>query len=490
MTTLLTASFFLIFNVLGVGEQITQHIYSLQDQLILSQEQLYSYPDNSDGAPCTPMDHEYYRDCQPQYFTTDDGMKGWKITLPEQLPLATPAYYNGKLYLGGGFGSYSFYALDADRGTISWAVNTGDDGPTAAVVDQGIVVFNTESCIIYALRASDGKDLWHHWLGDPLMSQPAISGRKVLMAYPGERGHMLICLDLFTGETYWKHHIVSDIISAPVIDKDEVYLASFDGMIYCYSLEDGDELWRENYNATSAPWIFGEQVYTSLRQNEQSIDEHGNEIELRFEGVGILSRMTGNRENDKLFGYQQADYLHADRTSTLALEQAQQDASVGFSTAPSTAQLDKAEENTGVFTVSGAWSYQGSRPVIYDQDCFNAQGNILQRTNPDNGEIVWKWEYTGDQDYGRQLTPPAIVNNKIFIGSNSGEIICIDAESGEELWKYNCGNPIVFQPSVMDGKVFWATANGKVFCLDTGDRNNTGWAMWGGNAAHNGWVEE
>ena len=100
MTNLLTVSFFLMFNLLGVGEEITQHIYQLQDQLSISQTQIDIGQSNSDGSPCTPMDQEYYRDCQPRYFTTDQGMKGWKITLPEQLPLATPAYYlPAKIYM-------------------------------------------------------------------------------------------------------------------------------------------------------------------------------------------------------------------------------------------------------------------------------------------------------------------------------------------------------------------------------------------------------
>src|SRR6185436_10439032 len=40
----------------------------------------------------------------------------WKVSLPGSHPLATPAYAEGKLYLGGGFGSCEFYCLDAASG--------------------------------------------------------------------------------------------------------------------------------------------------------------------------------------------------------------------------------------------------------------------------------------------------------------------------------------------------------------------------------------
>ena len=326
-----------IGNMKTIAENLNNEV---QIEQFYKPQQIFneSIGDRTSGQECTPLDKNYLNNIKPKTFTTDDGKKGWYVKIPEGLPLATPAYGDGMIFIGGGFGSYSFYALNAGSGEIAWGVHTGDDGPTAAVIEDGIVVFNTESCIIYALRAEDGKDLWHHWLGDPLMSQPAIYDGKVYMAYPGGGSHILICLDLYDGETYWKTPIVSDIISAPVVDNDEVYLASFDGMVYCYSADTGKELWRENYNATSAPWIFEGELFTSLRENEQIIDEQGNKVEQRYEGVGILDGKSGRRVNEKLHNRQEANYLKAERSSKWAKEQMAHDSSVGFGSAPSTAK--------------------------------------------------------------------------------------------------------------------------------------------------------
>ncbi|MBN1151315.1 PQQ-binding-like beta-propeller repeat protein [candidate division WOR-3 bacterium] len=481
-----TAFLFFFCRIFALQNQMTELMLSIQDQ-IYYQTQDPNY--EIEGEPCVVKNPEEYSEYLPLTFRTRDGMKGWTLQLPEGLPLATPAYENGVLFIGGGFGSYSFYAIDAENGEIKWAVHTGDDGPTAAVVKNGIVVFNTESCIIYALRARDGKNLWHHWLGDPLMSQPSISGRRVFMAYPGSNGHILACFDLMNGINIWSKSIVSDIISAPVVSGDEVYLSSFDGMVYSYDVEDGHELWRENYNASSAPWIDGNRLYASMRQDEEITNSTGERILQRFEGFGYFEKETGEQLNETQISYITADYLNPDRTSASARQQADLDAQVGFSTAPSTANLSLAEQNVGVFTVSGAWSYQGSRPVVYDSDLFSSQGNLLRRNDILSGESIWEFENNDTCEYGRSLTPPAIVNGKIFVGSSSGEIFCIDAESGEVIWSHDCGEPIVFQPSVMDGKVFWGTTLGKLFCIDTGDKDNTGWAMWGGNSEHNGWTE-
>src|SRR5271163_1625753 len=54
-------------------------------------------------------------------WTSKDGkFHGWKVVLPGNHPLATPAVVDGKVLLGGGFGSYEFYALDAATGKQIW----------------------------------------------------------------------------------------------------------------------------------------------------------------------------------------------------------------------------------------------------------------------------------------------------------------------------------------------------------------------------------
>src|SRR5262249_3519199 len=81
----------------------------------------------------------------------DGRRNGWKVTIPGRRPLATPAVADGRLFLGGGFGSYDFYALDAATGQVLWQYQTEDDGPTAAVVHEDHVAFNTESCELEVL---------------------------------------------------------------------------------------------------------------------------------------------------------------------------------------------------------------------------------------------------------------------------------------------------------------------------------------------------
>src|SRR6516225_3991923 len=175
------------------------------------------------------------------YRSADGKVTGWKVAIPGNRPLASPAIAEGKLFVGGGFGSHEFYAFDAVTGKNLWMYRTEDDGPTAAVVEDGYVAFNTESCELEVLTTS-GQRVWKKRLGDPLMSMPAISQGKVYMAFPDDqRGnqHHVACFDVKTGKEHWRSKIAGEIITAPVIDGDSVYLATLDGTLYCFGRHDG-----------------------------------------------------------------------------------------------------------------------------------------------------------------------------------------------------------------------------------------------------------
>ena len=76
--------------------------------------------------------------------------KGYRVQLPSKAPIPTPTAYRGKLYVSGGFHSKEFYCWNAATGKLIWGRDLDDDGPTSAVCDDGVVVFNTESCTILA----------------------------------------------------------------------------------------------------------------------------------------------------------------------------------------------------------------------------------------------------------------------------------------------------------------------------------------------------
>jgi Ca-activated chloride channel homolog len=475
-------------------------------------------PQAPTGHPLAVQAQATARPSEPMAFTPKGSqLKGWKVVIPGNHPLATPAVVDGKVFLGGGFGSHEFYAFDAVTGKKVWQYQTNDDGPTIAVVQDGYVAFNTESCELEIITAS-GKPVWKKWLGDPLMSTPAIDKGKVYMVYPDSKGnhqHHLACFDLKTGKEFWKKPIEGEIITAPVVSEEMVYIATVGGTVYCFGQYDGELIWKEKKNATSSPTVWNGHCYFSRREEVAKTDG-AKKVKQQMEQVA--RRGLGGKDStaDLVATARRADYLDLSKRMSSSVEKANQsqDASVGFGgagfgggvagsqkagavtsplgllSAKGDAKMPQAAFNLGQASVVGIWSFQGSRPFVSKGRLYSSMGDSLLCLDPKTDKMIWKKDLRPKKDSKELLdsilTPPVLINDKIFLGTGHGGILCLSAVSGELLWQVNIGEPIAFQPAVANGRVYISTQLGNLYCLETGDPKDDGWLMWGATPTHNG----
>ena len=346
--------------------------------------------------------------------------------IPGMSPLATPAVKDGRVFIGGGFGSHEFYALDVHTGKLLWRYHTHDDGPTAAIVEEDLVLFNTESCEVEALSL-EGKSVWKKWLGDPLMSMPAAEKERVFVVFPdsrGDRKHYLGSFHLYSGRELWRQPLSGDVITAPILADRNIYLTTLDGHLYCFRQQNGQPISTEARNATSSPTVKNGQCFFSRRQERRNACL--TESLSKSISDGTLSDYEGTQT--------QADYLDYDKRKSNSAQEdvfGKQDTLVGFATLKGDAKMHQAQANLGQGTVAGVWSYQGSRPAIYRERLYGCMGGFVQCLDPVTGQTIWKTKVVnGASQLDHALTPPALVNGKVFIGTNSGNLICLSAESG------------------------------------------------------------
>ncbi len=432
----------------------------------------------------------------PVPFADKEGArKGWKVVLPGGRPLATPAVVDGKVFLGGGFGSHEFYAFDALTGKKVWQYRTRDDGPTAAAVTGRYVVF-TESSELEVLTL-DGKPVWKKWLGDPLLSMPAVADGKVYMAYPdskGDRQHHLACFDLDSGREVWKRPIAGEVITAPVVDGGQIYLATLDGTLYSFKTS-GEPLWSERKNATSAPVVLNDGCVFSCRDATSVADKDGKKVTRQNETLAVKPNDPKGAARVLEMTRGDADYLDYAKRARSAVEtdNKKNDSAFGYpGESKGDAKIAQARGNLGQNSAAGVWAYQGSRPVVAGGCIFTAMGDTVKCVEVPGERLRWRKDLHAPKDKGELLdaglTPLAVVNGKVFLGTTRGEVLCLTAESGRRLWSADVGEPIAFQPAVAGGRVYVATVKGSLVCLETGDAGDDGWLMWGANAAHTGAV--
>ncbi len=470
---------------------------------------------NSDKFASPPTSfregHVKVRQFDAKAVTTTD--TGFSIKLPSGAPIPTPTIYKGKLFVSGGFHSKEYYCFDAVTGKLQWAMDLDDDGPTSAVCDDDIAVFNTESCTIFALDIKTGKQLWSYFLGDPLTSTPTIANGVVFTSYPANGGgapnqnfknglpkkgkgaipppaqnakqrpgasHVFIALELKTGKILWQKWIDSDVMSAPVAVDDEVYATSFAGTVYKFKQKDGNIIAAHRSRATSAPVIVGKNVYWTQRA------DHGKDEKCAEEIAGI--------DRDKatqafVTAKRVAEYLDGKVQDRSAIKMAGQalDAKNGFAAgAPMAANPTAAYKNIGQGNVSTMQAFQGSRILHYKDANYNCMGDELINTDPKDGKLRWKVKLNGNlaKQGGHLAAPPAAAGGQLFLATVQGEILQVDPDKGTTTKTYKVGAPIRSQPTIEGGRIYVGTQDGRVICINTGDARFTGWCTWGANMAH------
>ncbi len=143
------------------------------------------------------------------------------------------------------------------------------------------------------------------------------------------------------------------------------------------------------------------------------------------------------------------------------------------------------------------WS-TGSRALVVDRDLQTTDkvwpafrggrtrtGGIDQQPGPEVGEEVWVFR---DEDFrtGNFSSSPAVIGDRIYVGSaqadifaSGGVVYCLDAESGDMIWKYQTKREIFSSPAVVDGKVYIGEGlhqdtDSELYCLDAA----TGSLLW------------
>jgi outer membrane protein assembly factor BamB len=375
-------------------------------------------------------------------FTFADDRRAWVTQIPDSVQLPAVAFARDQVYVSGGFESVSFYSLDAKTGKVNWATtNLEDNGPTAAVVEDDDVLFNTESCTLFSLDAKTGKRNWHRFLGDPTLSQIAVADGLVYASHPGQYGpgeQFLSAYRVKNGEPTWSRDIGSELLATPVISGDSVYVSTVGGYTFRFDRKSGKQRWKRALHATTAPWIAGDELFVGrrVRGKEQQI---------------VVATETGKVLRE-----------HATASGSY----------VG----------DVPDDIDNWKTV---WAFEGSRPVVDRGIRYVAMGNEVHASDATSGEALWTRRYPGSADK-RSLGSVALAGSALVVSSRDGKVFGFDVDTGFTLWSYDVGHRITAEPIIAKGWLYATTTDGLVIALEVADPSLDGWHMFGGNAQKNG----
>ena len=111
------------------------------------------------------------------------------------------------------------------------------------------------------------------------------------------------------------------------------------------------------------------------------------------------------------------------------------------------------------------------------------ESGYLIGLNRANGEEQWRVQLNNGEPRAFQLfSSPAISDGKVFIGSATKYLYCVDLKSGKLLWKSDASDWIRSRPLVTGNTVTFASLDGKVTALKF---NKSGYEkLWSKHAGH------
>lgn len=197
----------------------------------------------------------------------------WKT--PSHVKLsAGPATNNDLIFIGSREGTV--IALSQADGKVVWNVPVASEVLSPPTASNDIVLIKTIDGQLTALSTKDGHALWHFQQTEPALILRGGSAPQILNGNTvvGFSNGTLAKLTLHDGSLLWQQTVaipsgsfaiqrMIDIDASPVIYKDKIYVATYQGRISALDLSSGKELWTHDISSYTGLTVDNERVYIS-----------------------------------------------------------------------------------------------------------------------------------------------------------------------------------------------------------------------------------
>lgn len=369
-----------------------------------------------------------------------------------------PCTMNKGLYQG----SYQQVDVDATRRELRLSRRTLES-PEPRLLTTVSLAPSREKRPIHALGAIPGADS-----ARPSVAAPPLARRWERPLTGGVMSHLLladgvlyvsamdgsvVALRAADGAPRWTARTEGYCHSSPVLAGDRVVVGSADGSVYAFRARDGRRLWT---------YPTGGPVYASAAIAK---------------GIATIASGDGRIHGiDVATGRGRWSYALPPSPSAFAQSPAATDGERVFVGA-----WDKHVYALDAATGALLWRRPGTdRSFAYSPAIGGpavgggvvyvpANGNVLHALDAASGETRWTFSSPGDKV---GYSSPALVGNRIYIGclGDRGEVRCLSADDGRELWVAATGSTIYdSSPAVADGIVSIGSVDGTLWALDAAD---------------------
>jgi outer membrane protein assembly factor BamB len=424
-------------------------------------------------------------DLVPASFACYDAFTGQKLwDIPKYF--ANPAVAYGNLYLvaDGIISCYSNVNQPAGKSPQPWSNWLGNPEQPGVVVGE-------------SAPKSISSPRWSYETGGAVTGGIAVADGKV---YAGSRDQYLYCIDAYDGSFIWKFETGFKLHSGPAVVSGRVYLGPDDGNIYCLDANSGDVIWTTPaggfipytsglaYQARSSPIIVGGSLYVGsldgklycLNINDGSVDwtyqtgapittsptvSHGVVYIGADNQVKAISATTGNLLWSAPYNIGARSPLVVGNTVYITVQ-----VSVSFFVSNHyLIALDGSAYGAQLWNTSISAQIMGHgntayAMTYYDSVIYTPAGAQVAAYSALTGENIWS-KFLGFLIYPAVTVADDPTGTKVYVGSDSYSITCIDAITGESISWFTTQGQVECVPAVYDSRLYVGSADHKIYCF-------------------------
>jgi outer membrane protein assembly factor BamB len=291
----------------------------------------------------------------------------------------------------------------------AWSVDVGGSASYALIVRGQVfvtVAVNGNSQLL-ALNGTTGATVWGP-IAFPGAVNAAYDGGHVFVVSGNPQSQIISALDAATGNPVWSATVPGGWFPEPPVAADGITYTTNGGVVTAFDETNGAALWQSGIGGTdgivavTVDGLYGAAPCTALELQPAV----GSQLWLNNSGCSGGGGATPVVANGLVYA---------------------PDFSIG-----SSGTVFDAE------TGATKGSYSASViPAFSSTTGFFLSNGTLQGLALLNNQILWS--FAGD---GQLATAPIVVNNYVFIGSQSGNLYALDASSGQQVWNKNLGAAI------------------------------------------------
>ncbi|MFC2142836.1 PQQ-binding-like beta-propeller repeat protein [Candidatus Aenigmatarchaeota archaeon] len=332
-----------------------------------------------------------------------------------------------------------------------WDIEVSGSIGSSAFLYNDTIYFGGCDQYVYALDL-DGKMKWQYRTGGVVISSPTIVDDKLFVAsFDG----FIYCLSADNGKLLWKYKTGNKIVDSPVIVGDRIYIGGGDNFFYSLSF-DGDLLWKFEadgpFDTTAA--VANDMIFIGSKDKNMYCLSDDGSLQWKFPAFNHIFTSPILVDKNSISSFRQRCHKKSPTVK---------DGSVLFGS------LDK---NIYSVSLDGKLLWKKMFDGAPLSAPFASNGSVyfgsLDRhlyALTLNGDFRWKFESGGPI-----ISSPFIHNNVVYFGSFDKNFYAVSTE-GETLWKFNTGGIVGSSPIIHKNMIIFGSMDTFLYALDMDTRD-------------------